>query len=218
MPGAPRAVDELNAAGGVVVTGVTHRVVLVGKSTPVMEKPMCQFITGVLPSEGRLPHAHDALTRMGRRLVSVDNEAVRHQLLPNEAYYALSAGGCDCGAALGRIAMDRAGRERDDTAKARKLAARGWSAAKVERALASRVRAREDAERAAADEIAQWTALLTDLHRGGFRYVGLLRHFYHGDLHDEPLVIRRRVVVVGPDAPGALESMDEDTLVEFRSG
>jgi hypothetical protein len=198
-------VDELNAAGGVVVTGVTHRVVLVGKSTPVMEKPMCQFITGVLPSEGRLPHAHDALTRMGRRLVSVDNEAVRHQLLPNEAYYALSAGGCDCGAALGRIAMDRAGRERDDTAKARKLAARGWSAAKVERALASRVRAREDAERAAADEIAQWTALL-------------LRHFYHGDLHDEPLVIRRRVVVVGPDAPGALESMDEDTLVEFRSG
>jgi len=92
---------------------------------------VCQFITAVLPAGGRLPDAEDALARVGRRLVPVHNAAVRNQLRPDEAYYALSEGGCDCGTALGRIARVREGRTREDAAKTRKLAARGWSAAKI---------------------------------------------------------------------------------------
>lgn len=179
---------------------------------------MCQFITAVLPAGGRLPDAEDALARVGRRLVPVHNAAVRNQLRPDEAYYALSEGGCDCGTALGRIARVREGRTREDAANRRKLAARGWSAAKIQRAIGSRSRARESAERAAADEIAQWTALLADLHRAGFRFVGLLLHFYGGDVADEPITLRGRVTVAAPDVREALERMEEDTLVEFYPG
>lgn len=175
---------------------------------------MCYFITAVLPGGARLPEAQAVAERFGRRLEPVHNSGVQRQLRAGEQYCVTTVGHCDCGTALGSLARARHEKAHAAESKARKLAARGWSAAKIERALGDGRRAA--GERRASEEIASWQNLIAALHAAGVSYLGILVHFHQRGLGDEPIDLRGRVTVEASGTLDALTSMAEDTLYEFR--
>lgn len=175
---------------------------------------MCYFITAVIPKGVRLPDAQTAAERHGRKLEPIHNPGVQHQLHTGEVLCLTTAGHCDCGTALGAKAqsLDRSSNEPDS--KSRKRAVRGWSAAKLERALRDSRRTGPDSRAAA--EIANWVGLLAAMRDCGLPYLCVLLHAYDSSVADEPIEILGRVVVAPGSAREALESMAEDTLYEFR--
>lgn len=175
---------------------------------------MCYFITAVIPKGARLPDARAAAERFGRKLEPIHNPAVQRQLRHGETHCLTTAGHCDCGTALGARGRTSNRNAGEADSRARKLAARGWSAAKIERALRDGRRAGPELRHA--EEISIWQGLLAALGDGGLPYLGILLHAYDGSLEDEPIELRSRVVVAPDGAPEALASMAEDTLYEFR--
>ena len=175
---------------------------------------MCYFITVVIPKGVCLPDARAAAERHGRTLEPIHNPGVQQQLHTGEVLCLTTAGHCDCGTALGAKARSPDRSSNEAHSKSRKLAARGWSAAKIERALRDSRRTGPDSRAAA--EIANWLALLAAMRDCGLPYLGVLLHAYDGSVADEPIEIRSRVVVAPGSTREALESMAEDTLYEFR--
>ena len=178
---------------------------------------MCHFVTAVLPAHA--PHAAlDAIARRHKRqLQPQSNPSLAAQIGPQRRAYLTTLAHCDCGTVIGS-ARARARRAPDWDNEERQLRKRGWSAAKVARALAQKQ------ERAAASEQSDvetsavqcdaWVGLLNEALKAGADEFGLLLHAYSGPL-DEEITLRGREIVPVDAAAEMLEQMREDVLYVF---
>jgi hypothetical protein len=182
---------------------------------------MCYYITAVLPPGTNQTEAQAIAERHGRTLAPIANPGIEEQLRSGELYFLTTAGHCDCDTSIGVIGRKTRSDQSRRNAKAKKLAGLGWSKAKTERALSQSDQSHERSaireQKSAEADIEAWVAFMTDLHRTGIRYVGLLLHFYDGALSQDIRLKDRVLVRSDVQARELLPLVAEDTLYEFRS-
>jgi hypothetical protein len=182
---------------------------------------MCYFITAVLPAGAPIVKARQVAEQHGRNLVSVDNPSIQAHLRAGEQYFLTTAGHCDCETSLGAMTRTRRPHQSKSEERARRMAARGWSKAKIERALAQSAqtqdRASTRAEELAAADVESWVSLAAALKAEGIPYIGLLLHFYDGPLSEDLALRGREVVQSASMVRQTLPRIAADTLYELRT-
>ena len=181
---------------------------------------MCHFITATLPKTAPIA-ALDALARkLGRQFRPLANPAVLAQLPSGSAYFFTTLSHCDCDTAMGS-ASRAAARAPDWGQEKAKLVKKGWSAAKISRAMEQRQQsdltkqvAQEKADRSLPASLEGFVSGI--LASGLTPEVGLLLHDYRGDL-DEEFKISNEQVPIGTELASVLPSAQEDVLYIFRA-
>ncbi len=196
---------------------------------------MCQYITAILPNDVDSAAIAAVFRTHGRGCEAYVNAALAAQIGDAERSYCTTIGHCDCGTPLGSVDVAAAPRGSDDDAdpeaenasqahaiEAARLRRKGWSEAKIARALAQRDQAlaRPRVRRGEQQQTSlnQWRALIREtLATSRIAYVGLLLHHYHGSINNEEIALRSREIVHANDLNEAkLAAMREDTIYEFR--
>lgn len=141
---------------------------------------MCTFITLFLPALFSHAEAAAIMESSGRRLFAQDSPSLLAATGPGWQPW-LSAGHCDCGTAL---ASSHGEREwKGDAERWRK---KGWSAAKIARALAEqRARQERDQQERRDDALVdagQWLQRIDALLQAGAARIGLLVRDYDGSV------------------------------------
>lgn len=169
----------------------------------------------MLPVTAPIP-VLDAIARAhGRQFQRLPSPSVEGQLEAGESYFLTTLGHCDCDAPLGQSRS----RGSDEGEEARKLARKGWSAAKVARALAQKRESAEASFQARDGEaLVRWTDFVRAvLASGHVRELGLVLHQYHGPLDEDVTLRERRRVKVTAALPEVLRDLDEDVLHLFHA-
>lgn len=183
---------------------------------------MCTFITAILPADADRDVVESRLHGHRRQLRPYLNEALQKQLLPGERFALSTWAHCDCGTPLGNadIGPRRRTPVEADAIQAGRMRRKGWSEAKISRALTQRGDASERdvlAQKAhAASGESQgtlnaeaWLDCLRDvLESGATPWIGLLHHFYSGGL-DQEFVLQAR-------ENWCLAALDADALARMR--
>ncbi len=141
---------------------------------------MCTFITLFLPASFAQVDAAAIMQRSGRSLFAQDSPSLQAAVGPGWQPW-LSAAHCDCGTAL---ASSRVEREwKGDAGRWRK---KGWSEAKIARALAEQQARHEQDQQArrdeALDDAGQWLQRIDALLQAGAARIGLLVRDYDGSV------------------------------------
>jgi hypothetical protein len=182
---------------------------------------MCYYITAVLPSGTSQSDAQTIAERHGRNLKPIENAGVQSQLRSGELYCLTTTGHCDCDTSLGALTRKRSPHQSETELKAKKLAALGWSHAKIERAMSQSAQSRERsaarATRSAEADTEAWIPFIQELRSARAPYLGLLLHFYDGALSQNIQFKDRVLVSSASQARDVLPRMAEDTLYEFRT-
>lgn len=141
---------------------------------------MCTFITVFLPSTLDHEAAAAVFHRSGRRLFAQDSPSLQAAVGPGWQPW-LSAAHCDCGTALASSHAEQAWK--GDAERWRK---KGWSEAKIARALAGQLARHEQEQDARRDEAltdaGQWLQRIDALLQVGAARIGLLVRDYDGSL------------------------------------
>jgi hypothetical protein len=174
----------------------------------------------VLP--GSADHVHlDALAREhGRRFEPLSNPSIEAQLQPGERYFLTTLGHCDCGTPLGALAQ-AARRAPDWAAQEQRLLRKGWSKAKVARAIAQKQEGVRTSAAASArttlETAAGWVAFIRAvLASGKTSHLGLLLHMYSGSIEGRVELEGRHGVRPGDLTGEFLGQLKEDVLYVFR--
>jgi hypothetical protein len=117
---------------------------------------MCTFILAVLPQSVDVA-ALDAIARRFGRCVSPHAngaEEIGPRLAAGEGLFGTTPDHCDCGTALGSASVPR-GQAFDPAREAARLRRKGWSEARIARAVAQSGAA-HDAKKQASGELARW--------------------------------------------------------------
>ncbi len=174
---------------------------------------MCHFITLIVPSADK-DAVRAVMERHGRGATPIDNPSLRTLLKDQERQYLTNSRTCDCGTVLGRD--QQTGDEKDADREAARLKRKGWSDAKIARALGDKLRAEERPNPRDPDSFELWHAVLDDLRTNlGLPYVGLFVRSYAGDLASETFNASRRQIRAGTDWMDALRQIEEDEAVFF---
>ncbi|WP_329847189.1 hypothetical protein [Stenotrophomonas hibiscicola] len=141
---------------------------------------MCTFITLFLPASLSHIEAAAIMQRSGRRLFAQDSPSLQSAVGPGWQPW-LSAVHCDCGTSL---AAAQAVREWNGDAE--RWRRKGWSEAKIARALAAQLARHEQDQRALSDEAlddaGQWLQRIDALLQAGAARIGLLVRDYDGSV------------------------------------
>ncbi len=179
---------------------------------------MCYLITATLPPEADAGAISSIAKRFGRGWEQFATLYIARQLRPGETYYLATRGWCDCETGLGIVKRFRP--QDDADAKAAHFRKRGWSAAKIARALANRQAAlarRPDRWRQVGEKDAgRWLEFLYATAGSGITpSLGLLLHFYDGAVEDAEFDFEREKASLAKIDAGKLLNMEEDRLYEF---
>ena len=181
---------------------------------------MCHFITAVLPASAPID-ALDAIAREhGRAFTPLANASITEQLGAGIRYFATSSA-CDCGTPLGAALRTGRGRRAPDAETQReRMRKQGWSAAKIERAMAQRNdRLGEKQAAAQAQEqlaVDDWLGFLRAiLASRATPTIGLLLHFYDGPLSARIDLEGREAVSRDALTAERLAQVREDVLYVF---
>jgi hypothetical protein len=178
---------------------------------------MCHFITLVVPTTDDAA-VRALMARHGRAADPIQNPSVARVLEPGERQYLTTPGHCDCGTVLARR-HERSSKDlADDLAKeAAKLKRKGWSEAKIARALDDRRKAADKPEGGGGDSLEQWAAIVGELHRElAAPRVGLMVHLYSGRVADEDFATSRRVLPAGRSLSESMGPLEPDELTIFE--
>ncbi|MBD1206385.1 MAG: hypothetical protein H9533_19950 [Rhodobacteraceae bacterium] len=183
---------------------------------------MCTFITLIAATEelGRINAILATMHKRGqaRRAERVETPNLRPLLAPDEREYWLTRAPCDCGTFLGHAhhhpkgptaapASDRAARYRR----------KGWSEARIARALAEQDRAAERPTRCEPNEdAAYWIDLMIALGEGlGLKRLGLMHHFYRKSPGEELDASTRKEGGPIQEAAHPLACMPDGVILDF---
>jgi hypothetical protein len=193
------------------------------RNSPSHGVRMCHYVTAILPPKVSLASLAPIAAQYRRQLTPLAGPGLGAYLAPGEQYVLTTAGPCDCDTALGHQVRASRQAERPHDDAARRLAAKGWSSARIARSLAQRekARARHTATSTAqADtDLARWEGFLVALLESGVAYVGLVVHDYEGPVDAGVALTGRQIVALGREtAPlrTVLASMREDCRYDFR--
>lgn len=175
---------------------------------------MCRFVTATVPAEADFAALEAIAQRHGRRLQPMSNPSIERQIGPGLRYCLTTPGHCDCEEPLGRR---RRARVADPAEAAQRLRRKGWSEAKIERALAQRQAARESGAGSKSRPSAPWRAFVVDmLSAAGAARFGLLLHYYHAGLDADIALAGCESLPLSALTIELLEDLREDVLYEFR--
>ena len=179
---------------------------------------MCHFITAVLPESVPLA-ALDAIARKhGRVFQALDNPSVQGRLRPGMRYCFTTPGHCDCGTVLGS-GRRRSSRAPDWAAEEQRLRKKGWTDARIARALADKrdsvARSDEKDAQNAGTSCATWRQLIADVLATALE-MGLLLHSDRGPLSEDIELHGARTLRASAVTDESLEAMREDVLYFFR--
>jgi len=121
---------------------------------------MCTYVLAVLPQSIDVA-ALDAIARgFGRRVSPFANgaDAIAPNLEPGERLFGTTPDHCDCGTALGKSALPL-GRTFEPAREAAKLRRKGWSEARIARAVAQ-AEAAHGADTRSSEELARWRGFI----------------------------------------------------------
>jgi len=185
---------------------------------------MCTYITAVISAGADEATLSQIADRWGHGWEAIDNPHVQAQLRSWERYFSTTRKHCDCGTALGSAGPEWRHRHKDPADKVPGLRRKGWSEAKIARWLEDKQRAaghRERKEAWLADqppgpEEEMWLGFLREgLAQGAARSIGLLLHWYSGDLDERISIVGRTRVDVSTADGAVLREMEYDRLYDF---
>lgn len=179
---------------------------------------MCYLITAALPPGSDAGAVRAIAKRFGRGWEQFTARPIARRLRPGETYYLATRGWCDCKTGLG--AAKRYRPQDDAGAKAAHFRKRGWSAAKIERALAGRqaALARRSGrwEQLGEKDAGRWLEFLHATAGYGITpSLGLLLHFYEGAVEDAEFDFERENLSLANTDAVTLMNMEEDRLYVF---
>ncbi len=172
---------------------------------------VCYFIT-LIATTGDAAAMRAVMERHGRAASPIDNPSIRKVLRDGEHQYLTTRGHCDCGTVLAPR-HDDAEKHAGDAARMRR---KGWSGAKVARAIEDRRKADARPDGGNPDSIELWNAVLCELGEElKLPYAGLLVRFYSGVVAAEAFTASRRNVARMTPWYAALASMQRDEVTVF---
>lgn len=179
---------------------------------------MCHFITLIVPTEdGEAVQA--VMKRHGRAAAPIDNPSIRKLLREDEQQYLTTHGHCDCDTVLARRHTAEEIEERLAREAAR-LKRKGWSAAKIARAMDDQhkadARPKGRPKGYGADSLELWNAALCDLGETlKLSHAGLFVRSYSGDIAVEGFAASRRDVRRDITLLEGLATLEEDEVTIF---
>jgi len=186
---------------------------------------MCTFVTLIAETDDveRLNAILAGFNAVGYRREAERVERPQSQrtlLAPAEQEYWLVRSPCDCGCFLGH-ALPRGEKAGDDSAaEVARYRRKGWSEARIARALADRNLSRERPDpRKPNEDASYWIGLLTAIAEGlALKRVGLMHADYSKSPRTEFKGAGRRDAGSITMAASALENMDDGVIHDFKPG
>ena len=183
---------------------------------------MCTFIS-LIAKSGDLLRINDALSafdrRDYRRRADVMDPPLLHRVLADgEVEYILGTGSmCDCGTFLGSAVQDGPTSEQTLEKQADKYRRKGWSEAKIERALADQKGAADRPHRQSLSEDADyWISALGAVAAAlDVPKLGLMHYFYTKDLMKDGFAPNRLNAGAIGNAAQILALMPDGVIHEF---
>ena len=176
---------------------------------------MCHFISLIVPT-GDAAAVRTIMERHGRAAVPIDNPSVRKVLRDGEYQFITTRGHCDCGTVLAPRHETLEAFEEKLAKEAVRMKRKGWSDAKIARAIEDQRKADARPDGGGSDSIELWSAVLRDLGEElKLPYIGLLVRFYSGAIATEAFTATRRDVEKGVTRNEALASMEHDEVTIF---
>lgn len=168
---------------------------------------MCYFLT-----LGVAAKCADVMKNAAPRRYALDlvqNQSVLAQLPSEFQTYVLTSGMCSCGL------YNRATKRAADPGEfqRRKYRKKGWSQARIERAITQAAKHAEAAERKSFVGLhPEAAAIVTDIAKRAGR-VAVIVHFYNGDLETESFTLRPSRSITGAELLNSSFPFDEDELI-----
>lgn len=181
---------------------------------------MCTFITLIAASDdlARINAILATLDRRGyaRRAERDDTPSLRPHLALDEREYMLVRPPCDCGTFLGNALRHNTDPEAARAADLARYRRKGWSEARIARAMADKHRDRPSRSHPNEDA-AYWIKLMTVLSEGlGLSQLALMHHFRNRDAGPAPDAVARRDGGAVADATETLARMPDGVIHDFH--
>jgi hypothetical protein len=178
---------------------------------------MCHFITLIAPTTDATA-VLTVMKRHGRAAAPIDNRSIRKVLREGEHQYLTTSGHCDCGTILGQ-GEDSSETEARLAKETDRMLRKGWSEAKIARALEDQRKVRARPSNGGHDSIGMWCTVLQELGKDlKLPHAGLLVRCYSGRIDSEVFAVSRRDAPKTMPRDEALLSMREDEVTVFRLG
>jgi hypothetical protein len=177
---------------------------------------MCHFITLIAPTDDSAC-VRRIMERHERAADPIDNPSIRKVLRQGERQYLTTRGHCDCGTVLAPR-HDTPETFEDKLAKEEvRMRRKGWSEAKITRAIEDRRKADAKPSGGGSDSLELWNSALRDLWAElQLPYAGLFVRFYSGAVATEQFTASRREVPKSVPWQEALASLEHDEVTIFR--
>jgi hypothetical protein len=177
---------------------------------------MCYFITLIAPTDN-VVLVRSVMARHGRLAEPIDNPSVRKILKNGERQYFTTPGQCDCGTVLAARVDTSVSIDETRAKQAAQMRRKGWSEAKIARALDGQRQAHIRPHGGGSDSLELWNKVLSDLSRElKLPTAGLLVRFYTGAPTTEAFSASRREIPKSTAWHDELASMKDDELTIFR--
>ena len=179
---------------------------------------MCYYITATVPAESNLEVLRQVINKHGFGFTSLTNSFITTQLPKGSHYYRATGSYCDCDDGFGySFHYDRHSTQNDITKHTNKLRKKGWSEAKIDRSLQERTLAREKLRPGIPESASRWITFIHEiLSAKRTPKVGLITHFYHGDIETEDYHIKSTKTLVLTDLrQETILGLEDDVLYTF---
>jgi hypothetical protein len=177
---------------------------------------MCYFILAVLPATTDWNQFESVCRKHKIYMKPLENQSLKSRLGDVRVGLVSARNDhCDCDSSIGRDYKHKPHDQSDDSEKKEreKLKKKGWSAAKINRALTDRQNAHHTSNDT--DELSSWLAFMnTTVQTAGS--IGLLLHIYSGDLEAETIELASKAQIkIGSCELETLTAIQCDTLYSF---
>jgi len=181
---------------------------------------MCIFIHAAVPKDTDIQRLTPVFKQHGWRVTLAENESLQKQM-PEDIVLRLT-GVCDCSTVLGRqrpeILEDDLKKPTDEVARYKR---KGWSQAKIDRAMADKMRHQETQTEVDKSQqtrqLSAWISFIEDvLQQKTASKFGVLYHMFNGSLVDDKVIIRHVHTNSTKNLERHLSLMEEDSLYWFK--
>ena len=177
---------------------------------------MCRFITIIAPQSCN--EQATAILKHHRSYVCETHNKDLAKAGPSKSIQLISPhAGCDCSTILDAPWQGERGTF-DEGSLAEKMRRKGWSEAKIERALADKKHGlATTTHRGPSDSFELWQLIITDLLEGcaSAGPIGIILHEYQGDMDSQPMSPSIRRIPANLSILDALRSLKEAELLLF---
>ncbi len=179
---------------------------------------MCYFITLIAPTDDA-DAVRAVMDRHGREAKLIDNPSIRSVLQAIECQYLTTKGHCDCGTVLARRHDTPEALEAKLAKEAARMQRKGWSKAKIARAMEDRRRSDARPGGDGSDSLELWNAALRDLRETlKLPHAALLVRQYSGLVTTEAFDASRRELPGNMEWLEALATLQPDEVTIFPFG